>query len=148
MAHSSAATVDEYLQSLPPDRAEAVQAVRKIVLENLPDGYVETMQHGMIAYAIPLERYPDTYNKLPLAPICLASQKRHLSLYLHALYMDEAAAERFRAEWRSRGFKLDMGKSCIRFRRVEDVPLDLIGKETARVSVEDFIRGYEACRRR
>ena len=83
-----------------------------------------------------------------LAPICLASQKRHLSLYLHALYMDEAAAEHFRAEWRSRGFKLDMGKSCIRFRRVEDVPLDLIGKETARVSVEDFIRGYEACRRR
>ncbi|MDE0020119.1 MAG: hypothetical protein OXT69_01870 [Candidatus Poribacteria bacterium] len=65
MAYSSAATVDEYLQSLPPDRAEAVQAVRKIVLENLPDGYVETMQHGMIAYAIPLERYPDTYNKLP-----------------------------------------------------------------------------------
>ena len=148
MAYSAAETVEEYLQELPPDRRETIEAIRKTALENLPEGYVETMQHGMIAYAIPLERYPDTYNKLPLAPTCVASQKRHISIYLHAVYMDEELAEWFRSEWIARGHKLNMGKSCVRFRSLEDAPLDLIGEAVARVSVDDFIRRYEECRRR
>ena len=148
MVSSTAATVEEYIDSLAPDRAETVRAVRRAILDNLPVGYVETMQYGMMAYVIPLERYPHTYNKQPLAPTCLASQKNYLSLYLHSIYMDEAMETWFRAKWEAFGKRLNMGKSCIRFRRIDDLPLDLVGETVARVTVEEFIRGYEACRRR
>ena len=148
MVSSAAATVEEYIDSLAPDRAETVGALRRVILDNLPEGYVETMQYGMMAYVIPLERYPDTYNKQPLAPTCLASQKNYLSLYLHSIYMDEAMEAWFRATWEASGKKLNMGKSCIRFRRIDDLPLDLVGETVARVTVEEFIRGYEACRKR
>ena len=148
MVSSAAATVEEYIDSLAPDRAETVRAVRRVILDNLPEGYVETMQYGMMAYVIPLERYPDTYNKQALAPTCLASQKNYLSLYLHSIYMDEAMEAWFRAKWEASGKKLNMGKSCIRFRRIDDLPLDLVGETVAQVTVGEFIRGYEACRRR
>jgi hypothetical protein len=144
---SDAANVEEYLAELPEERRAAVEAVRAVVLEHLPDGFEETMQHGMISYVVPLERYPGTYNGQPLAVVSLASQKRHLSLYLMGVYGDEREAARFRERWQAAGRKLDMGKSCVRFRRLEDVPLDVVGDAVARVSVDDFVALYERGRR-
>jgi hypothetical protein len=144
---SSAATVEAYLAELPEDRRAAVEAVREVILENLPAGFEEGMQYGMIGYYVPLERYPDTYNGEPLAIAGLASQKRHLSLYLMGVYADADEGARFRERWEATGKKLDMGKSCVRFRRAEDVPLDVVADTIGRVSVEDFVAVYERSRR-
>jgi hypothetical protein len=140
---SSASTVDAYLAELSEDRRAAVSTIRKVILDNLPAGFEEGMQYGMIGYYVPLERYPNTYNGQALAVAALASQKRHLSLYLMGIYADEDAGSWFRERWKSTGKKLDMGKSCVRFRRVEDVPLDVIAEAVRRISVEDFIAAYE-----
>jgi hypothetical protein len=148
MVRSAAATVEEYLQELVPDRREEIQAVRELVLDNLPPGYVETMNWGMITYEIPLERYPETYNKQPLMYAALASQKRYLSLYLMCVYSHRESRIWFEERFKASGKKLNMGKSCVRFRRVEDLPLDLIAETVAGTSVEDYIRFYEASRRR
>ena len=148
MVRSAAATVEEYVQELAPDRREDIQAVRELVLDNLPPGYVETMNWGMITYEIPLDRYPDTYNGQPLMYAALASQKRYMSLYLMCVYSHQESRIRFEERFKASGKKLDMGKSCVRFRRVEDLPLDLIAETIAGTSVEDYIRFYEASRRR
>ena len=148
MVRSAAATVEEYVQELAPDGREDIQAVRELVLDNLPPGYVETMNWGMITYEIPLDRYPDTYNGQPLMYAALASQKRYMSLYLMCVYSHQESRIRFEERFKASGKKLDMGKSCVRFRRVEDLPLDLIAETIAGTSVEDYIRFYEASRRR
>ena len=148
MVRSAAATVEEYLLELPPDRREGIQAVRQVVLDNLPPGYVETMNWGMITYEIPLERYPKTYNKQPLMYAALASQKRHMAVYLMCVYSQAESRTRFVERFKASGKKLDMGKSCVRFRRVEDLPLDLIAETVAGTSVEDYIEFYEASRKR
>ena len=148
MVRSAAATVEEYLQELVPDRREEIQAVRELVLDNLPPGYVETMNWGMITYEIPLERYPETYNKQPLMYAALASQKRYLSLYLMCVYSHRESRIWFEERFKASGKKLNMGKSCVRFRRVEDLPLNLIAETVAGTSVEDYIKFYEASRRR
>lgn len=140
---SDAATVDAYLAELPAERREAVGAVRSVILENLPAGFEEGMQYGMIGYHVPLERYSVTYNGQPLGLAALASQKRHLSLYLMGVYGDEAESSWFRERWTATGKKLDMGKSCVRFRRLEDVPLEVVGEAISRTSVDDFIALYE-----
>ena len=148
MVRSAAATVEEYVQELAPDRREDIQAVKELVLDNLPPGYVETMNWGMITYEIPLDRYPDTYNGQPLMYAALASQKRYMSLYLMCVYSHQESRIWFEERFKASGKKLDMGKSCVRFRRVEDLPLDLIAETVAGTSVEDYIRFYEASRRR
>ena len=148
MVRSAAATVEEYVQELARDRREDIQAVRELVLDNLPPGYVETMNWGMITYEIPLDRYPDTYNGQPLMYAALASQKRYMSLYLMCVYSHQESRIWFEERFKASGKKLDMGKSCVRFRRVEDLPLDLIAETIAGTSVEDYIRFYEASRRR
>ncbi len=148
MVRSAAATVEEYLQELVPDRREEIQAVRELVLDNLPPGYVETMNWGMITYEIPLERYPETYNKQPLMYAALASQKRYMSLYLMCVYSHRESRIRFEERFKASGKKLNMGKSCVRFRRVEDLPPDLIAETVAGTSVDDYIKFYEASRRR
>lgn len=145
---SEAATVEEYLASLPEDRQEAIEAVRAVVLEHLPDGYEECMSFGMIAWVVPLSRYPDTYNKQPLALASLASQKRHLALYLNNVYSDEDTREWFTSAYAASGKRLDMGKSCVRFRRLDDLPLDVIGQAIARTGVDDYLALYEAARRK
>ena len=104
------------------------------------------MQYGMISYVIPLARYPKTYNKQPLAYLSLAAQKRHMSIYLMGVYCDAETESWFVQRYRDSGKRLDMGKSCVRFRTLEDLPLDLIGEAVSRTSVEDFIERYETAR--
>lgn len=141
-----AVSVEDYLEELPRERREALQAVRKMVLDNLPAGYIETMNWGMITYEIPLERYPDTYNKRPLMYAALASQKNHMSLHLMCVYSHKESRIRFEEKFKASGKKLNMGKSCVRFKRVEDLPLDVIGEAIAGTSVEAYIRIYQESR--
>ena len=147
MASSKASTVEEYLQELPEDRAAVVSEVRDVILKSLPRGYEETMNWGMIAYEIPLERYPDTYNKQPLMYMALAAQKNHYAVYSSGVYMDPLGESWLRSEFDKAGKKLDMGKSCIRFRRLENLPLEVIGKVAAAQSVNEFIGAYEKARK-
>lgn len=141
-----AATVEEYLAGLPEDRRAAISAVRDAVNENLPDGYVETMTYGMIGWVVPLEDFPDTYNGQPLAVASLASQKNHMALYLMGLYASEPELAWFEQQYAERGLKLDMGKSCVRFKRLEQVPLDVVGETMAKIPPATFIERYEAAR--
>jgi uncharacterized protein YdhG (YjbR/CyaY superfamily) len=148
MVQSKAKTVKEYLEQLPDERRKAIAAVRKVVRKNLPRGYAETMNWGMICYEIPLGRYPDTYNKQPLMYAALASQKNHMAVYLTSVYADKATEKWFVSEYKKAGKKLDMGKSCVRFKQLDDLPLELIGETIARTSVEDYIAFYERSRRK
>jgi uncharacterized protein YdhG (YjbR/CyaY superfamily) len=136
---SNATTVKEYLSELAPDRLAAIEAVRAVILRNIPPGYAETMRWGMISYEVPLEVYPDTYNRQPLNYAGLASQKNYMSLYLMAIYADHALRERFEAGYRATGKRLDVGKGCVRFRTLEALPLDLVAEAIAAVSMEDFV---------
>ena len=148
MARSDAATVEQYLAELAPDRREQIEAMREVVLENLPDGYEEAMNWGMISWEIPLARYPKTYNKQPLMYAALASQKNYMSLYLMCVYAHEGRHAEFERRFKASGKKLDMGKSCVRFKSVDDLPMDLIAETIASTSVEDYIRSYEAARKK
>ena len=146
MAQSQAQTVDQYLEELPAERREAISTVRGVILGHLPEGYQETMQFGMISYVVPLSRFPETYNRQALGYVALASQKSYMSLYLMSLYGDGLAERWFIDRYRATGKKLDMGKSCVRFKGLEDLPLDLIGEAVARTTVDEFIERYEASR--
>jgi uncharacterized protein YdhG (YjbR/CyaY superfamily) len=140
---SEATTVEQYLSELPADRREAIEAVRSVILENLPDGYEEVMNWGMIAYEVPLEVYPDTYNNQPLAFAALASQKNHMAVYLTGIYISDEAREEFEAAYRATGKRFDAGKSCVRFRKLDDLPLDLIGETVASLPMEQLIARVE-----
>jgi len=146
MVSSAATTPDEYIASLPQDRRDAVARVREVVRDNLPTGYEEGMQYGMIGWYVPLERFPDTYNGQPLSLAALASQKNYVSLYLNTVYGSRETELWFRTRFAASGKKLDMGKSCVRFKRLEDLPLDLIGETIARADVENYLAGYQAAR--
>ena len=143
---SDAKTVAEYLSNLDDVRREAISAVRGVILDNLPDGYEETMQFGMITYVVPLSVLADTYNGQPLMYVALASQKRHMSLYLTNVYGDESVEKWFRERYLAAGKKLDMGKSCVRFRKLDDLPLALVGEVVARTPIADFVEVYKASR--
>lgn len=147
MARSAAATVDAYLAALPDDRRAVVSTVRDLVRAHLPEGYREAINWGMIAYEVPLERYPTTYNKQPLSYAALAAQKSYYALYLHGIYSDPGSEDRLRAEFAKAGKRLDMGKSCLRFRAVDDLDLDAIGRVIAGTSVDAFLARYEAARK-
>ena len=136
---SDANTVEEYLASLPEDRRTAIQAVRDTILENLPDGYDEVMNWGMITYEVPLEACPDTYNGKPLMYAALGSQKNHMAVYLTGIYMDDGAREEFEAGYRATGKRMDIGKSCVRFRKLEDLPLPLIGEAIGQIPADEFV---------
>lgn len=146
MATSTERTPDEYIASLPDDRRGHVAAVAKVVRDNLPDGFEEGMVYGMIGWYVPLERFGDTYNGQPLGLAALASQKHYISLYLNSVYGDRRTEAWFRERYAASGKKLNMGKSCLRFRRAEDVPLEVLGETIARVDVESFIAQYEEAR--
>ena len=146
MARSKATTVEEYLDELADDRRETVEAVRDVVNANLPDGYEETVQFGMISYVVPLERYPKTYNRQALQYAALASQKNYVSLYLMNVYGDQETERWFLDRYKASGKRLDMGKSCVRFKSVDDLPLDLVGEAIARTPVDAYIAVYETAR--
>lgn len=147
MAGSAATTVDDYLAGLPSERRVVVATLRDLINVHLPPGYREGMAYGMIGWCIPLERYPKTYNGQPLSCAALAAQKNACSLYLTGIYMDPAREQALRAAAEAQGRKLDMGKSCVRFKRLEDLPLDAIAALVAGLSVDDYIALYEATRR-
>jgi hypothetical protein len=146
MAVSAATSVEAYLDELPPDRRAVVRAVRDAVRRRLPAGYVEGMSFGMIGWGVPLARYPDTYNGQPLAYAALAAQKGHYALYLMDAYQDPARARWLADAFARAGKKLDMGESCLRFKSLDDLPLDVVGEFIAGRSVDAFIAQYEAVR--
>lgn len=145
---SKAKTVMQYLEELPPNRREAISALRNLILENLPRGYEETMNWGCISYEIPLETYPDTYNGQPLFYVALASQKRHMAVYMHGVYSDPKQLKILKDAFKDMNVKPNMGKSCIRFKKLEKLPLETIGKLIAETSVEDYIKHYKDVRKK
>lgn len=148
MAGSKAPTPEAYIAELPPERAAFVSHLRDLVNANLPDGYVERMSWGMISWEVPLERYPDTYNGQPLVYAGLAAQKNYTALYLNCVYASEERTERMRSAWAAAGKKLDMGKSCLRFRKAEDVAEEVLADAIRSVPVDRFLAEYEAGRAR
>jgi uncharacterized protein YdhG (YjbR/CyaY superfamily) len=146
LVRSDASTVDEYLAELPDARREAIGAVRQVILKNLPEGYEEVVNWGMITYQVPLETYPDTYNKKPLMYAALASQKNHMAVYLTGIYMDDEMRQAFEKKYKATGKRYDVGKSCVRFKKLEDLPLDLIGESIASLEVAEFVKRVKAAR--
>ena len=141
-----AATVEQYLSSLSEDRRAAISAVREVILANLPKGYEERMSYGMIGYVIPHSIYPAGYHcdpKQPLPYAYLASRKNHMAIGLCNVYGDPATAQWFRKAWQVAGKKLDMGKRCVRFKKLEDVPLEVIAQVIARTPVKRYIAAIE-----
>lgn len=142
---SKATTVAQYLAELPEDRRAALQAVRKVILRNLDSGFEEGMQYGMIGYYVPHRLYPAGYHCDPRQPLpfaALASQKNYMSLYMMSEYGDERAGA-FQRAWAKTGKKLDMGKCCIRFKKLEDLALDVIGDTLRKATAKKFIAFYE-----
>jgi hypothetical protein len=144
MEKSKAATVDEYLASLPDDRRAAISAVRDVVNANLPAGYEEAMQYGMISWVIPLSVKPDTYNKQPLAIASLGSQKNYMALYLIGVYGHQRTEMWFRKAFAMAGKTLDMGKSCVRFKTLDALPLPVIGEVITKVPASELIAAHDA----
>ena len=144
---SKAKTVEEYLSGLPEDRRQAIEAVRAVILKNLDKDYEEGMQYGMIGYYVPHHVYPAGYHCDPRQPLtfaALGSQKNYMSLYLMCVYGSTEHAQWFQQAWAATGKKLDMGKSCVRFKRVEDLALDVIGAAINRVPAKKYIEHCEA----
>jgi Domain of unknown function (DU1801) len=144
---SKATTVAQYLAELPEDRRKVIEAVRQVVLKNLDKDYEEGIQYGMIGYYVPHRVYPAGYQcdpKQPLPFASLASKKNHMALYLMCVYGDTDHAKWFQEAWAKTGKKLDMGKSCVRFKKVEDLALDVIGEAIRRVPAKKYVANCDA----
>jgi hypothetical protein len=141
---TTATTVEEYLAELPEDRRAAIATVRDLVNDHLPDGYEETLSRGLITWSVPLERLPDTYNGEPLGYIALGSRKNSMSIYLMSAYGGEETW--FREEYAKSGKKLDMGRSCVRFKTLDHLALEPIAKAVERLTVDEYIALYRASR--
>jgi uncharacterized protein YdhG (YjbR/CyaY superfamily) len=144
MVSSKETTPAAYLASLPPERRKVIAAVRAVVKKRLPKGYVETMNWGMLSYEVPLSRYPNTYNKQPLMYLALAAQKNNYALYMTGVSRETDLMSRLSAAYKAAGKKMDMGKSCLRFNTLEELPLDVIGDIVASMSVERRIEAEDA----
>ncbi|TAH38077.1 MAG: DUF1801 domain-containing protein [Planctomycetota bacterium] len=144
---SKATSVQQYLSELPADRRAIIEAVRKLILDNLDDDFEEGMQYGMIGYYVPHRVFPAGYHCDPRQPLpfaALASQKNYLSLYLMPSYGEGQQERSFRQKWAKTGKKLDMGKCCIRFKKLEDLALDVIADAIRGVTPAEYIRSYQA----
>ena len=135
--------VHVHVAELPEERRTAIDAVRRTILKNLPEGYEEAMNWGMISYQVPLDTYPETYNGQPLMYAALASQKNYMAVYLTGIYMSESSRKDFEKAYKATGKRLDAGKSCVRFRKLDDLPLRLIGDVIAATSVDALIARVE-----
>ena len=144
---SNASTVEEYISELSEERREAVTTVREVVLENLPEGYEEIMDFGMIAYVVPLSVVPKTYNGHPLMYAAIASEKSYVSVHLMNIYASQETQKWFVDSYKATGKRMNMGKSCVRFKKLDDLPLELIGEAVGKTQMEDWIAVYEASRR-
>ena len=139
---SNANTVESYLKGLPPERREAIATLRGLIVEHLPTGYEEVVAPigpGMLVYQVPLRVYPDTYNGQPMMYAALASQKSHMALYLMCAYASPKLQAEIAAGFRDAGKRLDMGKSCIRFRKLDDLPLAVIAHAVGRVGMREYV---------
>ncbi len=145
---SDAKTVEDYLADLPGGRFDAITQLRQTILERLPDGYEEAMNWGMITYQVPLSTYPDTYNGKPLMYAALASQKNHFAVYLSGIYQDDGKRDNFLEAYKETGKRLDVGQSCVRFRKIDDVPFEVIGDAIAAVPVNEFVSVAKAARKK
>lgn len=135
--------MQQYLKNASPNNRVMLTAVREVILANLPDGYVESMSWGMPTYEVPLERFTDMYDPRPVAYVALEEEKRNCALHLRSLDGDSAPVQDFRARWRPPSRRrLDMAQSCIRFRALKDLDLDLIAEVVRATSVDEFIEGY------
>lgn len=146
---SKAATAEQYLAELTEDRKHIITKLRQVILDNLPEGFEEVMSYGMLGYVVPHSLYPDGYHcdpKLPLPFINLASQKAHVGFYHMGIYSDEELLKWFIEEYAKTGIKvkLNMGKSCIRFKKEAHIPYELLGELVSNVSVQDWIATYES----
>ena len=148
MVSTSTTTATDYLASLAQDRREVISAVRELILRNLPEGYQETINWGMLSYEVPLETYPDTYNKKPLSYVGLAAQKNYNSLYLMSVYQDPADYQELIKAFDGMGVKPNMGKSCIRFKKLDQIPLEIIARLIAKTSVQDFVATAKSLQKR
>jgi uncharacterized protein YdhG (YjbR/CyaY superfamily) len=141
------ATVTAYVDSLPDDRLAVMKKLRQVIKKNLPKGFKEVMNYNLPAYVVPHSRYPDGYHcapELPLPFLAMASQKNFIALYHMGIYADPKLLAWFEKQWPMHvKTKLDMGKSCIRFKKIDAIPFDLIGELVARMSVEDWIKIYD-----
>ena len=147
MVQSKAVSVSQYLEELPEDRRIAISKIRDVILASVDDGIEEVMSYGMIGYHVPLRIYPSGYHcnpKVPLPYMSLASQKNHMAIYMMGLYMDPVDTAWFTTAWRATGKRLNMGKSCVRFNRVEDVPLELLAEAVQRMPSKRYITIYES----
>jgi Domain of unknown function (DU1801) len=144
MVSSKETTPAGYLASLPPEHRRVIAAVRKVVNDRLPEGYVESMNWGMLCYEIPLAMYPVTYNKQPLMYMALAAQKNNYALYMMNVYGNPKLMDKLVAAYKASGKRLDMGKSCLRFKALEELPLDVIGEIVASTSPAEMITRHEA----
>lgn len=144
---SNAATVPEYLALLPSDRRAGIEAVRKVIRKNLDKRYDECMLYGMISYVVPHRVWPTGYHcdpKKPLMMAALSSQKEFLTVYLMSVYSDKSERAWFEAAWKKSGKKLRLGGCCVRFRKVEDAALEVIGEAIRRMPAQKYIDGYVA----
>lgn len=146
---SKATTVEQYLANLPEERRPIITKLRQVILDNIPEGFAEVISYGMLGYVVPHALYPDGYHcdtNLPLPFINLASQKAHIGFYHMGIYTDENLLKWFSSEYAKTGIKvkLNMGKSCIRFKKEAHIPHELLGKLVSKVSVQDWIATYES----
>ncbi len=145
---SKATTVEQYINELPEDRKDCIRQLRAVIKDNLPDGFEETMSYSMIGYVVPHHLYPSGYHvtpKLPLPFINLASQKNFIAFYHTGVYGDKNLLDWFTNEFATQSkTKLDMGKSCIRFKKPERIPYTLIGELVSKISVQEWIRIYDS----
>ena len=148
MVQSTATTVAQYLASLPPERRTVMTKVRAVVKRAMPKGYKESMGYGMIMWSVPLSVLPDTYNGQPLCYVALAAQKSHTALYLMGPYGDPSLLADLKAGYKTAGLKLDMGKSCLRFKSLDDIALDVVGRVISRSPMATYVAMYQKTRRR
>lgn len=146
MFQGKARTVKEYLDALPPERRDVVSKVRSFVKKHLPKGYKEEIGWGAITYAVPLKTLPDTYNGQPLCYAAIAPRKNDYSLYLMCAYGDPKQKKALVDGFKKSGKKLDMGKSCLHFKSLDDVPLDVVGGVIASTPVDKYVEIYKASR--
>lgn len=145
---TDAATVEDYLAALPPDRRHIVTKIRNAIRKHIPKGYAEAVRWSAITWEVPLSRFPKTRNNQPLAYLAIAAQKNYYTIHLMRAYGDKQELARIQNGFKNAGKKLDMGKACIRFKRLDDLPLDVITDSVARTTPEEWIRIYEDSRSR